>query len=123
MDSQLLQRVLLQICLHDVHLRHAVGYGRSRGKHHALVSAALFADILDLHLHIARPRARRVRDARYVVHLCVQKKIFVRIRFVHEQIIHAQIFKDEHVVLFARVGQFFQHLFPTSFDPLQILDR
>ena len=115
--------MLLQICLHDVHFRHTVGYGRPRRKHDALISAVQFADILDLHLHIARTRTRRVRYSRYVVHFRVQEQVFVGVRFVHEQIIHAEVFKDENAVFLARIGEFFEHGFAPFFDALQILHR
>ena len=49
-------------------------------------------------LQIARSRAGGVGNTRYVVHLRKQEQVFIRVRFVHKEIINAEFLKDKHVV-------------------------
>ena len=67
--------------------------------------------------------ARRRGDARHVVHLREEEQIFVRVRFVHEQIIHAQVLEFEYAVFIAVCHQLFQLRVLRLFDAFQILDR
>ena len=113
----------MQIRLHREHFRHTVRYGRSRRKHYAFVAAVQFVDVFDFELKIARSRAGGVGNTRYVVHLRKQEQVFIRVRFVHKEIINAEFLKDKHVVFLRFVEQLFELRFTVFLDTLQVLNR
>ena len=82
-----------------------------------------FVDVFDFELQIARSRAGGVGNTRYVVHLRKQEQVFIRVRFVHKEIINAEFLKDKHVVFLRFVEQLFELRFTVFLDTLQVLNR
>ena len=122
-NADSLQFFSLQIRLHCVHLGHTVRDRRSRGEYHALIAAVQFVDILAFEFQIARPLACRGGNAGNVVHFGEQELIFVVMRFVDEQVVHAEIFKDQDVIFLIVVEQFFELRFAVLLDLFEIFDR
>ena len=103
----LLQRVILEILLHGVHLHHGVGDGRARGEHHAAPAGQL-VQVAALHVEVAGLLGLGLADAAHVAHLRECREILKTMCLVHEQAVHAQLFKGHHIILAALVVEFFQ---------------
>ena len=56
-------------------------------------------------MHVHGTLAALAADARHVAHFCVGKIIFVGMGLVHDQGIHAQFLKIDHIVLLLRLKQ------------------
>ena len=103
----LLQRVILEILLHGVHLHHGVGDGRARGEHHAAPAGQL-VQVAALHVEVAGLLGLGLADAAHVAHLRECREIFVVVGLVDKEAVHAQLFKGHHIILAALVVEFFQ---------------
>ena len=103
----LLQRVILEILLHGVHLHHGVGDGRARGEHHAAPAGQL-VQVAALHVEVAGLLGLGLADAAHVAHLRECREIFVVVGLVDKEAVHAQLFKGHHIILAALVVELFQ---------------
>ena len=117
----LLQRVILEILLHGVHLHHGVGDGRARGEHHAAPAGQL-VQVAALHVEVAGLLGLGLADAAHVAHLRECREIFVVVGLVHEQAVYAQLLKGHHIVLAALVVELPQFGLDRFLGTLQLLD-
>ena len=90
--------IALQIPHHGIQLCHGVADGSSGCEDHAAPTGFLI-QILALHIHIRRFLGICSGNTGYILHFCIQKEVFVRMRLVHEQTIHAELLKGYNIIL------------------------
>ena len=117
----LLQKPVLQIPHHDVHLGHRVGNRRTGGKHNA-VPAGQLVHIHAFHIHVAGLLAFGLGDTSHTGHLGGDHCIFEIMRLIHHQAVHAQLFKGDDVILAALVVELVQLPLQLLFHALHLLD-
>ena len=117
----MLQKPVLQIPHHDVHLGHRVGNRRTGGKHNA-VPAGQLVHIHAFHIHVAGLLAFGLRDTGNAGHLGGDHRIFKIVRLVHHQAVHAQLLKGDDVILAALVVELVQLPLQLLFHALHLLD-
>ena len=122
LQAVLLQRPVLEITLHRVHLGHAVADWRTRCKHNAF-SAGHFVEVSTLHIEVGTLLRLILRDTGDVSHLCVKEGVFVVVRFVDKQPIDAEFLKCDHVILAALIVQLFELRFQPALRFLKLFDR
>ena len=105
--SFLLQSAVLKVSHHGIKLGHAVADRRPRRKNHA-APAGQFVHVLAFHKHIRTALGFRCGKTGHIPHFCVEEQIFVRLRFIHKEPIHAQLFKGHHIVFLGGIVQFLQ---------------
>ena len=120
--AQLLKPVILKIPLHGVKLRHTVGNRRAGGKDNAPAARDLI-HIAALGKHIAGFLRVRSREARHIPHLGIEEQVFVVVRLVHKEPVHAELFKSYHIILAAFCLQLFQPGLQGFLGPLQLFHR
>ena len=108
------ESIVLQIPHHGVQLCHGVADGRSGCKDHAAPTGFLI-QILALHIHIRRLLGICGGNTCYILHFCIQKEVFVPMRLVHEQPIHAKLLKGYNIILLRAGEEFFQPGFQSAF--------
>ena len=119
--AQLLQPVILEIPLHGVKLGHAVGNRRAGGKNYT-APACDFIHVPALGKHIAGFLRVRSGKARHIPHFCIEEQVFIIVRLVHKEPVHAQLFKRHHIVLAVLGLQLFQPRLQRLFRAFQLLD-
>ena len=120
--AQLLKPVILEIPLHGVKLRHAVGNRRAGGKDNAPAAGDL-VHIAALGKHIAGFLRVRSGEARHIPHLGIEEQVFIVVRLVHKEPVHAELFKSYHIILAAFRLQLFQPGLQGFLCPLQLFHR
>ena len=120
--AQLLKPVILEIPLHGVKLGHAVGNRRAGGKDHT-APACDFIHIAALGKHIAGFLCVRSGEARHIPHLGIEEQVFVVVRLVHKEPVHAELFKSYHIILAAFRLQLFQPGLQGFLGPFQLFHR
>ena len=93
-----LQRAVLQITLHGVHFRHTVADGCAGGKDHAAPAGQLI-HVTAFQEHVRGLLCFRCGKARDIAHFRRQEEVFVGVRFVHKEPIHAQLLECDHIIL------------------------
>ena len=116
-----LQRVVLEVLLHGIHLHHGVGDGGAGGEHYASAPGQLI-QIAALHVEIAGFLRLRLTDAAHISHFCVCGQIFVIVRLVYKETINAEFFKRHHIILAALVVEFVQFGLQALFGAFHLLD-
>ena len=119
--AQFLQPVILEIPLHGVKLRHRVGNRRAGGKDDTpaagdLIHVAAFGE------HIAGFLRVSGGEARHIAHFCVQKQIFIIVRFIDKEPIYAQLLKSYYIIFAALSLQLFQPSLQGFSGSFQLLD-
>ena len=116
------QRFILQIPLHGIHLGHAVGDRRSRGKYYA-APARKFIEIAALHKEVGRFLCLGLRQSRYVSHFCVEEQVFEAVRLVYIEPVYAELLEGHNIVLAALVVQLFELQLDLLLCLFKLLDR
>ena len=117
----LLQPVLLKVTHHREQLRHGVRHRRSGREDHPLPSGQL-VHVMAFHLHIRGLLRLRLRNTGYVLHLRVKEKVFVVVRLVHKQPVHAKLLERHDVVLARLVVQLLQFRLQAFLRLFQLFD-
>ena len=116
-----LEGAVLQVPLHGVQLRHAVG-NRSAGSKDDAPAASQLVHVAALHEHIRGLLRLRCRQTSYVAHLRVEEQVLKPMRLVHIQAIHTQLLKGDNIILLAFSLQLFQAQLQLLLGPHQLLD-
>ena len=117
----MLQKPILQIPHHDVHLGHRVGNRCAGGKHNT-VPAGQLVHVHALHVHVAGLLAFGLRDTGHAGHLGGDHRILEIVRLVHHQAVYAQLLKGDDVILAALVVELVQLPLQLLFHALHLLD-
>ena len=112
---------MLEVSLHGEQLRHGVADGRARGEYHAPVAGQL-GDVAALHVHIAGLLRLDGVDAGDIAHLCYTGEVFVAVRLVHIEHIHAQFLEGDNGVLVFVAVQLLQPRFQRLLRAFHLLD-
>ena len=117
----LFQEVYLKIPLHGVKLGHAVGNRGAGSEHHAL-AACDFVDVPAFQQHIAGLLCIAGGKARHVAHFGVEEQVFIAVRLVYKEAVHAKLLKGHNAVLPGGGVELLQAHSQGFFHPLQLLD-
>ena len=120
-QPQLLQADILQIPLESEQFHHGVGHRGAGGKHHAFAARNL-VQIPAFQKQICGFLRFRLRDTCHIAHLGGKEQVFIIMRFIDENSVHAQRFKVDHIVLAGLIVQFGQLGFQCFAGALHGLD-
>ena len=104
-DPHLLQRLFLEIPLHDIHFTHCIGNRGSRCKYDS-PAAIKFRKILAFKLHVCGFFCAYAADSGNIVHFRKDCGVLEIVCLVHHDTVHAKFFKCYQVILFAFIRQF-----------------
>ena len=104
-----MERIVLQVFLHRVHLDHRIGDRGAGGKDNASASRQL-VKVSALHIQVGAFLRFGLADTSDVPHFRECGEVLVVVRLVDEQAVNAQLFKGHDVILTALVVQFVELL-------------
>ena len=104
-----------------VHFHKAVGNRRTCHKDNPLTTGDLI-QVSALHEHIFRLLCRCRRQTSYISHLGIEEAIFIKMALIYDQLIYAQLFKGDHVILLCIIVKFFKPYLQGALHLLHLFD-
>ncbi|MPN37548.1 hypothetical protein SDC9_185068 [bioreactor metagenome] len=122
LQSASVERAILQISLHGVELRHGVAHRRS-GREYYAAPACDFVHIAAFEEEVGGFLRLGLRDTGDISHLGKDGEVLKPVRLIHEEPIHAELFKRDHIVLARGAVELVELEFDRLSRALHLLDR